>query len=418
MPEGYLPYTALKRRLALTREAADSLLTGTAIQRAGNLLLDSSRISREQVREVNKWSHPTLPGISSDGRPLGLPIDERAQARDEQLQHMGDPDAVRIMASLAETPGYALPTDICTGPEDDLVLESLVDMGFVKYEGDFVYDPLRLSQNTMQEVCRRHELMPLYRELIDYLAAQPGHTAPLTELEDKFTRKLLNDIMNLGGFTGYSVPTRTPPFKATWVRLKDVDEKQARSAAADAVQLKDEDWAEALSLAGDVLRPGARDGKTRRIQVVARTYTINKAAKRLGLQQQTIEDALLDDAVVWFDDPEGKTRIPAYAIEGALNDIDQLEHIASYETVKARELAIVAGVSYSTIRRRLSRQRIKSGTPQWGIVRGQWNLPDTLHEFRTILDAKIDEERRQRAEAIAEQQRLLESETRGRAPAA
>lgn len=410
MPEGYIRSSTLKRRVDIRRSTLDDIIDGTNVQRAGKLLFDSSRLNRENVKDIDKWSHPTLPGIGGDGKLRGAPITERIIQRDEQIERLDDEAARRIMVELADTPGYAIASDICNNTDDELALENLLDLGMLKYQDEFIYDPLRLSANTMQEVCRRHELEPFRREIVELLESRPGNTAPMHELEERFTRKILVDVMNLGGLTGYSIKTKKPPHRETWVRLKEIDEKEARKAAEESTKIKDSEWEPLLRIAGEVVRPGARDGNTNRVQVVARSYTMNSAAKRLALKQPTLEAAVAAGIVEPFTDPEGKERFPAYVIEEALEDVRRLEEIAGFEEIKVRELATVAEVGYSTMRRRLGRRRMSRSSPAWRDVRGKWGLPQTLHEFRTILRAKIEEERRQRAAELAEEQRILEEQ--------
>src|SRR5262245_44557378 len=99
-----------------------------------------------------------------------------------------------------------------------------------------------------------------------------------------------------------------PPHKSsTWVRLKEGDAQAAQKAATEAVKNRElEAWDAALQAAGDVLRPDAQEGKTARMQMLARSYAIAPAAKRLGVRQQTLEQAVSEGYIATFTDPEGK----------------------------------------------------------------------------------------------------------------
>ena len=117
----------------------------------------------------------------------------------------------------------------------------------------------------------------------------------------------------------------------------------------------DEDWAPLLDECGDTLRKGARDGDTHQEQVVARSYTLNSARRYLGLQKQTIERAISAGHLPQFVDPEYRPRIPAYAIETLVNEPTYYEKIASFERLKARDIALVLGASNSATRRKLDK---------------------------------------------------------------
>ena len=65
----------------------------------------------------------------------------------------------------------------------------------------------------------------------------------------------------------------------------------AREQAAEA---EDRLWAACLPEAGDVLRPGAREGQTAHLRVVARTYTVHAAAQRLDLAVSALQPESLD----------------------------------------------------------------------------------------------------------------------------
>src|SRR5262249_41969262 len=154
-----------------------------------------------------------------------------------------------------------------------------------------------------------------------------------------------------------------------------------KQMAEEARARENEQWLSLLPECGDTLRPEAREGKTGRLQVIARTYTLANAAKRLGVRDRTLEQAIREAQIQPFPDPEEPLRLPALTVEAAFTDPEFAERITAYETLTTRDISIVCGVTYNPARRRLQRAGIKRTQPRWGDVRGKWNLPQTLREF-------------------------------------
>jgi hypothetical protein len=148
-------------------------------------------------------------------------------------------------------------------------------------------------------------------------------------------------------------------------------------------------WEELLTRCGDVIRTGARDGKTAKARVVARTYLLTKAAQRLGLRVKVLETAAKHDLIPLLTDPDGKIRVPAQDVESAFRHEAQREALAAYETVRVRLIAAATGVSYTTAQRRLVKEGLSRHQPYWGEVRGRWGLPKTLREFLIVADARM-----------------------------
>jgi hypothetical protein len=182
--------------------------------------------------------------------------------------------------------------------------------------------------------------------------------------------------------------------------------------------ITDEDWAPLLDECGDTLRHGARDGESYQEQVVARSYTLNSARRYLGLQKQTIERAVKAGHLPQFIDPEHRPRIPAYAIETLVNEPTYYEKIASYERLKARDIALVLGASNSAIRRKLDKIHADRNSPAWGDIRGLIDdLPGTLEAFREAVDEQRiakKQERKQAKNAERERRRRMVEEERRR----
>lgn len=408
IPEGFIHRNRLGKRLKIaSRDKIAPILENSFVANTGNLYYDSRRLNEDQVKERDSWCKPVLPTLHKDG---GLPektIDEKITLREEILKQAKNENYDRILRLLGYTAGFTTHDALCNTPEDRLALKYMLDENWVKQMDDLIFDPLRIGQATMQVIAHRHTIMPLHQALVQELQELPGHTIEQKLLLEKYGKNTLTSIMNLGGFSTYIVPMKVAPYQSTWVRLKESDHNTARDVAVEAVSIKDEDWEEALQYCGDVVRNGARDGNTNRIRVVARTYTISKAAKLLNVHQDSVQSAINDDVLSAFVDPEERIRIPADVLEMVYNDPELTEEITAYEIVKVRDLSLVAEMNYSTLRRRLTRVKINPRTPRWGDVRGKWKLPRYFYEYRMILDAKRQAWEERKAEERAEEQRKI-----------
>ncbi len=404
VPEGFIHRATLNKKVRLYEKDAQRALVSANVGQVGNIFYDANRLSDDQVREVGKWFHPSLPTISKEGELLDSPVVERIAERNATLT--GD-DSKRILSLLAETQGCAQLDDVAQTADDSDVIQELLKRDILKQSGEFIFDPLRITESTMMEVRRHHELAGMRQELESYLRDKPGQTVSYDDLSEKFGQRL-NEVLALGGFSQYNVNMKIHPYRAQWVRIKSADARKAQKVAAEAVKVPDEAWQAALRATGDTLRSGARDGDNRQSQVIARSYTLSSAAKRLNIRQTALEAAIQAGWITPFTDPEERVRIPAVDIENAITDPKYGEEIVGFEPVLARDIAIVSGLSYATIRRRLKRIDTMAGEPLWRDVRGKWNLPDTLWEFNEALRVRKEEQQALREAQLAEERRLLE----------
>lgn len=168
------------------------------------------------------------------------------------------------------------------------------------------------------------------------------------------------------------------------------------------------DWQEALNLAGDKLRPDGNDGESTEQQAIARSYTINRARRRLNLHKNTVSTAIGQGIFSAFIDPDDNQRIPAGEIESALNDAIIYEEIASYERVSPRDIADALNVKTATARKRLRQQGLDHKRPEWGSIRGLWDLPETLVDFRALVDEQRENKREQKRNKREEDKRRRE----------
>lgn len=155
-------------------------------------------------------------------------------------------------------------------------------------------------------------------------------------------------------------------------------------------------WQEALQAAGDVLRPGAKDTSPNLAdRLHARTYTLNTARKRLDISRYSMDQAVESGLIPIFADPNGEMRISAALLEELVQDDERYERLVENETVEPREIAEVLDMSYSAVRRRMDKAGVR-GQPRWGQIRGQWELPETLKAFYTVLHERRTQEKEQK----------------------
>lgn len=409
VPEGFIHLSTLNKRVRIYNKDARQTLANGNVGQVNSIFYDSTRLTQNQVATAGKWFHPPFPTMSKNGVLLDKPIVARVAERNQALDEAGLQAAPVLFAILSETQGCALLEEVVKrDPQNGTLIATLLELNFLKKQGDFVYDPLRVSDSTMGEIRRQHSLVAAQQTVIDYLRTKPGHAAPLSELAEKFGSTDLNDILTLGAFSQFTVTMKVAPYRVFWVRPKDSDAQAAHKVAAETVRIKDEDWQPALLKAGTVLRPGARDGNTQRAQVIACSYTLSRAAKRLNIRQITLERAIEAGWLSTFVDPEERVRVPAQEVEAAVTDPELGEQILGYETVRARDIALVSNTNFATLRRRLKRIGVSPSEPLWGEVRGKWDLPAQLWEFEAAVNQRKAEIQVERDARIAEERRLLD----------
>ena len=157
-------------------------------------------------------------------------------------------------------------------------------------------------------------------------------------------------------------------------------------------------WQVALEQAGDMLRPDSNDGESAMKQTIARSYTVNRARHRLNLNKGTIEQAIKDGILSSFIDPENNERIPAEEIERAIGSVEFYEQVATTERVQPRDIADALDMKPTNVRKRLKGGNVDHNKPEWGQLRGRFGLPNTLNEFRKLIDDNREARRRQQRE--------------------
>lgn len=411
VPEGFIHRSVLGQRLKLHNRAAENInkaMQGGKVGREGEYFFDPTRITPQQVREYSLWSRPAFPSVSNDWQFLTPTILEQQAMRDQQLQEFENPAYRRMVDALQKPPFYTTPEQLFQQPGDEDVLADLLGMAILRRYKDLIFDSLHIGWNTMLDVVRRRELVPIHHELVELLKSKPGNTLPIAEIAQKFGSENISDLLAMDGFATFTVPMKTPPYMSNWVRLKTSNQEESRQVALENVKIPDEEWEESLKAAGDLMRVNAKEGKSNRVRTLANSYTVIAAAKRLGVKPETMEIAVDSHIIPSFTDPEGTVRISAQEVENAYNSPEYRERITENEPIRPKEIAIVTGLGYTAIRYRLKKANLNRGDPTWAEVRGRWGLPDTLREFRTTLKEKVEQRRAEvqaRLDAEREQER-------------
>lgn len=419
VPEGFISQSALAQRVEINNKLAAELVQAGVVERIGDDFYAPDRLTPEQLNDYRTWCRPILPNMNKRGELSEPTITEQQTARKSIVVQMQNDFYVRILQRVeGSDKGYIPFDDVCESPEERAVLQHMLTSGLLKHSESLVYDPLRIGPKTIRLANRQYRLAPMREQLIAHLQGSPGATASRQSLITQFDydASVLNEVMSSGGFSSYHVPVKKASTTSElWIRLAGSNVETAMQAALAAVKINDETWQPALEICGDVLRPGSRDGKRRRTQVIARTFIVTMAAKRLHLKPETLEAAIGQGALTSFVDPEERVRIPAVVVESLRSDPPGFEALAAFETIRAREISLVCGVIYQTARRRLQRARLSTSTPTWGEVRGRWELPETYAEFRQKLKQRLEQRREERAARIAlmlEQEKIRREQER------
>jgi len=387
-PEGFFNQAELNKFTAgadATAQIVSEAITSAAVGCERDFIFDLARLNPQQVRERGALYSGTIPQLRKDGMPFSHPISERIASRQERLSKLGDDVLLRLVNAFENTPGYLTVGELCTEPGDEGALAALFDMNILKRSDDLIFDPLRITRLSLKEMRHTQVILPVREQLITLLEGRPGQTAPRIDLIEKLGANIVQMVLDTGGFVVFSVPT--PTGDSVWVRLKTSSAEDALRTAQETVQPKDSDWETLLPLCGDVLRPGIAEtaDSSMRERVLARSYTLNSAASRLGMRRDTIQSAILEKLLTSFIDPEGTYRLAAGKIEAVLQDPVALAEIGQLELISIRELAIVMDVSTRTVRQRMRKSHISGNNAvRWRKVAGWDSLPETLIDFRAL----------------------------------
>ncbi|MBL8157107.1 MAG: hypothetical protein JNM70_23240, partial [Anaerolineae bacterium] len=405
IPEGFIRHDMLCQRLELSRAMTPNLV-GEAVANEGDWWYDTARITTDVLHERKKWGKAVFPEMHS-GEFTEAPIAEQFQSRAARLQSSGNPLTTAVLERMAASPGYVNYDSLAHGPDESNALDLLIVHGdLVKLE-TLVYDPLRLGAKSARAVIEQQRLAQLKERVTQFLSNRNGQTAARAEIDNLVGAQNTEGLIRQGALKIFQVQGQSRQDLTTWVRLPEADAQTARDAAVDSLRMS---WESLVEQGGKLLRPGTREGKTSRMKVIARTYTLGAGAHRLGIRPGTLEKAIQEGRISAFEDPEGHLRLSAEDIEGALQNSEYGEHLTTYEPIALNDLALVLEVNPGTLRRRIQKAGIRRSDPLWGQVRGEWGLPETYQDYRLLLNERKAAIAAERDEQRREHQRQLEEE--------
>ncbi|GAB4544184.1 MAG: hypothetical protein OHK0023_00590 [Anaerolineae bacterium] len=387
-PEGFFHRDQLADpRLAIPDQEA--LITAAVSEGklglVGDYLFDTARLTAERVLELSTLYDGALPALKADGTPAVRPILERLAQRERKASELGMIEVERILAAFENTPGYLRMSQLLTQPNDELALTLLLSANLLKQMDDLIFDPLRITRPSLEAIFERHLYNNLKIEVLQLVDAAPSKTMQRADLVAKFGAKTVQKVIESGALVLFSV--QLPMGESFWVHAADADPAVAYQTASDAVLPKDEDWQAALDAAGSLKRSGARDGATRKEQVIARSYTLLQAARKLGIRTETLQNARAQGIIPYFVDPDHVTRISAADVEAILRDVGHLESIEGYEMVSVRDLRLALHMEAdgdTQLRNALRQLRKEHATQiRWSSIREVlFDAPPSLRQFR------------------------------------
>ncbi len=440
-PEGFFHRDQLAEpRLGVGDRAAaiESALADGLIGLYEGFIYDPERLTADQVRERSQIFEGALPALKHDGTPSVQPIRERLVLREQRLARLPNPDCERLLRAFEGTHGYLLLNQLCTKEGDEVALFQLLSANLLKQMDDVIFDPLKITRPTVESIFNRHLVDVLRGEVRTLLREQPGHTLQRADVVAKFGAKTVQKFVDSGDLVVFSI--KLPVGESVWVRLGDADPDAAYQTAADAVLPKDEDWQAALDFCGETLRPGGHEtpDSSRKEKVLARSYTLAAASRRLGIKSETLQNAIGARVLDSFVDPEGQTRLSAADVQRIHDDPARHLEIEDQEVISVRDIKIVLGEENAAFLRNQLRKIRKDDASRvrWGQVRDLlWAEPITLKQFREAYktakysmavteeerreeERRKREEERQRERARREEERRQQEELRARLLAA
>ena len=405
VPEGFLHLSTVQRHVqSVGRKTLEGLLS-EAVARDGDFLYQPQRIDPDQIRAIRSWARPEFPDVDQEGFPKSPSIVQLLEHRQQRLSDM-PADQQALLSKLSQT-SYIRDEELTTEGLSEAAVLLEAEREILRVDGVWT-DPLRHGRLTIQELLRRDRLRAQADRLAGLLSERPGATISQDEAIQLLGEDTLKELVGAGRFSRFSVTTRTPPYSITWLRLRDSDFRAAQLAAQAATQIPESAWEALLQQAGDKQRPGAKSSTSARGRLIAHTYTVTGAAKRLGLHADTVEDAAQSELLQQLIDPEGVVRFPVSEIERVLHDEKHFDLVAALESIDVRAMALVLGVDTADLQQQLRRAHLPTREVTWGQVRGRWGLPSRIQPFKETLRDKLRERKAERERE--DEARRLEAE--------
>ena len=288
----------------------------------GLTFFDVARVSWRDVCQKRTWAYPQIPPLASDGRVSGPTIQELAQMRKHHVDQLTCPDEIQATLRLDQSDkGYLWLESFRDIPDYSHVLIRLQEQNILALTDEFVLDPHRITINsklTSYSTRRRQEEQDV-SAATSILASHATGIFDESQWNSLFNNRQRQWLLQHKQVIKITLTVPFPPHKLWWMRRSDIDEKTAlqysKSQIEALVQAREEQWAKVLDLCGETLRPGAKAGKTSRMQVVSRSYRTQPAARRMGLPEKALLAAIEQGIVQALRDPDDRLRIPASTVE-------------------------------------------------------------------------------------------------------
>jgi Helicase conserved C-terminal domain len=398
VPEGYLGWQQIHENFDVKKmngswKSISKEVSQRGVGCKGLTFFDASRVSWRDVCQKQTWASPQIPPIVSDGTVAGPTIQELAQIRKYSIDQLTCPDEIQVTLRLDQSNEGCLWLESFRDiPNYHQVLIRLQEQNILALSDEFVFDPHRVTINTKLTtyLTRRRQEEQEIPEAIAILASHAIGVFSESQWNSLFNKRQRDWLLQQKQVIKITLTVPFPPREHWWMRRSDIDEKialqHAKSQVKALVQARDEQWKKLLDLCGETIRPGAKAGKTGRMQVVSRSYRTQPAARRIGLPEKALLAAIEQGIVPAFRDPDDRLRIPASTVEAFATQEELSEKIAGFIVLKTRDLAVACGVHRSSMYRRLQKLGVSTTRATWGEVRERWELPATYVLYQKVLD--------------------------------
>lgn len=372
-PEGFFHRTKLndpKLGAGGRAEVIAEALNDGLIGQEGDYLYALDRLNADELRRRSAEYPGSIPPLKLDGRPAVRSIPERFSIREERLTTLDDPALNRLLNRFEGTEGYLPREQVVLEAGDETHLLTLIQANLLKSSEGIIFDPLRISRESVDHILERRVVLPAREAMIAQLRESPAQTLPRAALVEAYGFKLLEKALAYGGLRLFNVPS--PRGEVAWVTLSEADEVTPYNFAVEAVQPKDSDWEALLTLCGNRLKEDAVEGLTFREKVIARTYILPHAAKQIGVKESTLQTAITEHSLSSILDPEGKLRVAVVEVKDILAHPAHQIAIEDLELLHLREVKLAFGEAEA----RAILERIR----RRGHVKLRWGaLRDVLH---------------------------------------
>ena len=420
VPEGYLTWQQIHGHFDVKKSKGSwKSISKEASQRGVGCkeftFFDASRVSWKEVCQKQTWSSPQIPPIASDGTVAGPTIQELTQRRKQSIDQLTCPDEIQATLRLdGSREGCIWLESFRDIPNYQQVLIGLQERDILALSDKFVFDPHRVTLGTklIAYLTRRRQEEREISEAIALLASHATGILHEGQWNSLFNKQQRQWLLQQKQAIEIILKVSFSPHEQRWVRRSNIDEKialqHAKAQVKALVQARDGQWKKLLDLCGETIRPGARAGKTGRMQVISRSYRTQPAARSIGLPEKALLAAIERRIVPAFKDLDDRLRIAASTVDAFASQEELHEKIAGCIILKTRDLAVACGVHRSSMYRRLQKLGISTTRATWGEVRGRWELPATYTLYQKVLDDHWRAIQRARNTAEEEEKQVLQ----------